>query len=172
MISIISGKYRGKKLNQINRFVRPTQARVRKSIFEILGPFDNKTVLDLFSGVGTLAIESLSRGAVHVTCIESNSSVFKILVRNMKEICSDDNIELYRLDVLKYLKRNKCKFDIIFADPPYEYDEYLLLKNSIIGILKPNGQLCFEMQKRNIETDEHTRIKHYGNTQIVFWRKI
>ena len=172
MISIISGKYKGKKLNQINRFVRPTQARVRKSVFEILSPFENKTVLDLFSGVGTLAIESMSRGATHATCIESNPSVFKILVKNVKEICNDDKVDLYRIDVFKYLKRNKNKYDLIFADPPYNFDNYLLLKKTIVYFLNPNGQLCFEMRKRKFDIDEFTRIKYYGNTQIVFWRKI
>ena len=76
MITIIAGKYKGRKLYQIdNHNVRPTQAKVRKSIFDILGPLDNKRVLDLYSGMGSLGIESLSRGAFHLTCVENNSSI-------------------------------------------------------------------------------------------------
>ena len=51
MISIIAGKYKGRKLYQIdNSNLRPTQAKVRKSIFDILGSLEDKKVLDLYSG--------------------------------------------------------------------------------------------------------------------------
>ena len=57
MIRIISGRYKGQKLQAINsKHIRPTQARVKKSMLEILEPFINKDVLDLFSGSGSLGI--------------------------------------------------------------------------------------------------------------------
>ena len=74
MINIIAGKYKGQKLFHINNNnVRPTQAKVRKSIFDILGSLNDKKILDLYSGVGSFGIESLSRGASHLTSVESNS---------------------------------------------------------------------------------------------------
>ena len=88
MISIIAGKYKGRKLSYINNNnVRPTQAKVKKSVFDILGPLDNKNVLDLYSGVGSFGIESLSRGAKSLTCVEINPSVFRILLKNINNIC-------------------------------------------------------------------------------------
>ena len=55
MISIIAGKYKGRKLHDVkNLYVRPTQAKVRKSIFQILEPFNDMVVLDLYAGTGSL----------------------------------------------------------------------------------------------------------------------
>ena len=84
MISLISGKYKGKKLYQFsNKHVRPTQAKIRKSIFQILEPFDGMEVLDLYAGVGTLGIEAMSRGATRVVFVENNRRVFKVLKKNI-----------------------------------------------------------------------------------------
>ena len=89
-------KYKGRKLSHINNAsVRPTQAKVKKSIFDILGCLDNKKVLDLYSGVGSFGIESLSRGAIHLTSVENNPSVFKILLKNIHNICKADDVKLH-----------------------------------------------------------------------------
>ena len=73
MISVIAGKYKGRKLYGVkNLHVRPTQAKVRKSIFQILEPFHDLEVLDLYAGVGTLGIEAMSRGATRVVFVENN----------------------------------------------------------------------------------------------------
>ena len=77
MISVIAGKYKGRKLYNVKDLhVRPTQAKVRKSVFQILEPFDGMEVLDLYSGVGTLGIEAISRGATRVVFVENNRRVF------------------------------------------------------------------------------------------------
>jgi len=171
MISIIAGKYKGRKLYQIdNNNVRPTQAKVRKSIFDILGSLDNKKILDLYSGVGSLGIESLSRGASHLTCVEINSSIFKILLKNINKICSSQNVKLYRMSAEKFLSSNRNKFDIIFADPPYGESNFFDLKENISRFLNPDGVFCMEMRKVELnEIKNDIRIKHYGSTQVVFW---
>ena len=84
MTSVIAGKYKGRKLFDVkNLHVRPTQAKVRKSIFQILEPFDGLEVLDLYAGVGTLGIEAMSRGASRVVFVEKNRIVFKVLQKNI-----------------------------------------------------------------------------------------
>ena len=76
---MIAGKYKGKKLYHFsNIYVRPTQAKIRKSIFQILEPFNGMEVLDLYAGVGTLGFESLSRGASRAVFVEKkNSSIIE-----------------------------------------------------------------------------------------------
>ena len=77
---IISGIYRGQSLSRIPfQGTRPTQARVRKSMLQILEPFEGKKVLDLFAGSGILGIEALSRGADSLVSIENDKKIFKIL---------------------------------------------------------------------------------------------
>ena len=96
MIKIIAGKYKGRKLLQVPKVnVRPTQAIVKKSMFDILGGLEGMDVLDLYSGVGTLGLESISRGANSLISVEKNKFVYKFLKQNIDMICSDDNILTY-----------------------------------------------------------------------------
>ena len=57
MSKILSGKYKGRKIQSIvSPFVRPTLAKVKKSIFQILEPINGSRVLDLYSGFGSIAM--------------------------------------------------------------------------------------------------------------------
>ena len=79
MIRVLGGKFKGKKLNNFKlESLRPTKAIVRKSIMDTLMPFENKNILDLFSGVGTLGIEALSRGARSVCFVDKNPQAIKL----------------------------------------------------------------------------------------------
>ena len=173
MIKIISGKYKNRKLKYFNiSSVRPTQARVRKSIMDSLRPFRDKIILDLFSGIGTLGIESLSRGAKYVEFVDNNSKALKILKKNLEIISVNNSYEIIKNDALKYLQYSDKKFDIIFADPPYGkfcfYDFLPVIKER----LNVDGVFCYESQKTKINLEPNITIKKYGNTQVVFWRKI
>ena len=170
MISIIAGKYRGRKLFDMKDIhVRPTQAKVRKSVFQILEPFTNLEVLDLFAGVGTLGFEALSRGARNVVFVEKNRRAVKVLEKNCT-LFTDANKEVFSTDAYQFLARyRERKFDIIFADPPYQDSDYPKVKEHILPHLKPGGIFCMEMKKADIE-EKSVRIKHYGSTQVVFWR--
>ena len=172
MISIIAGKYKGRKLSYFNSTkVRPTQAKVKKSIFDILGPLDEKKVLDLYSGVGSLGIEALSRGASHLTAIEKDPKVFKILLNNINLICESDDIKIHRMDVSRFLKTNTKKYDLIFADPPYNDSNFFEIRESVSNFLNEKGVFCMEMKKtKDLIFDEDIRIKKYGNTQVAIWQ--
>ena len=170
MISLISGKYKGKKLYPFkNKYVRPTQAKIRKSIFQILEPFTELEILDLYAGVGTMGLEALSRGANRVVFVEKDRQVSKILYKNLN-LFKNEKLEVYCMDVDHYITRNSYdRFDIIFADPPYTIENFKYLKEKVQFFLKPRGIFCMEM-KRQLIDDENIRIKYYGNTQVVFFR--
>ena len=98
MISIIAGKYKGRKLYDVKDLhVRPTQAKVRKSVFQILEPFKGLDILDLYAGVGTLGIEAMSRGANRVVFVENNRRVFTVLKKNI-EVLEVDETPAYGLE--------------------------------------------------------------------------
>ena len=172
MISIIAGKYKGRKLYDVKDLdMRPTQAKVRKSIFQILEPFDGVDVLDLYAGVGTLGIEAMSRGATRVVFVEENRRVFKVLKKNI-ELFKLDNCDLFLTGTLKFLTSAKNQyFDIVFADPPYTKVSFHSIIEKVKSVLKPGGIFCMEMKKEPIE-EQNIRVKHYGSTQIVFWRSV
>tara|TARA_X000001036_G_scaffold68429_1_gene59373 strand:- start:515 stop:1033 length:519 start_codon:yes stop_codon:yes gene_type:complete len=170
MIKVIGGKYKGRKLLQVPKTnVRPTQAVVRKSMFDILGNLNSFDVLDLYSGVGTLGIESLSRGAKHLTSVERDRFTYKVLSENLNLICSEDDVVTYNMDVKQFLRFNNQSFDLIIADPPYNVDVYSYLSDSLRPILNENGILCIEMKKKTIP-DSSVRTRTFGRTQLTFWR--
>ncbi len=169
MISVIAGKYKGRKLYDVkNLHVRPTQAKVRKSVFQILEPFDGMEILDLYAGVGTLGIEAMSRGASRVVFVEKNRRVLKILRKNI-DLFDSKKCDLFLSDSLQFINRMKHQsYDIIFADPPYAEVSYHSIKSIVEKSLKPGGIFCMEMKKEPIELPD-ARVKHYGSTQVVFW---
>ena len=103
--------------------VRPTSIRARKALFDSLGDFFNKSVLDLFSGSGALSLEAASRGAVKCVMVESNKSHGEVIKENIltvekaNVICDFKLLIQDALNLISIVKNNS--FDIVFADPPY-----------------------------------------------------
>lgn len=119
---IISGTAKGHRLEAPKGMAtRPTQDRVRESIFNILASrqviYDAK-VLDLFSGTGALALEALSRGAQEAVAVDQSTS--KVIQKNAEHCKLMNHLEIIgrKLDVLGPLLQGR-QFDLIFADPPY-----------------------------------------------------
>ena len=169
---IISGKYKNRKLHTLSsKFVRPTSASVRKSIFQILEPFETKEILDLFAGSGSLGIESLSRGAVKATFVEKNRQVVNTLNANLNNICDKESYLVLNLPVEIFLKKFSKRYDIIFADPPYDTFSFEFLRSNVSNLLNYGGVFCME---RRFEEDliEDVKIKKYGKTQFLIWEKI
>ena len=103
MTAIIAGKHKRKKLYNFNNIrVRPTQAKIRKSIFQILEPFGDLDILDLYAGIGTLGFEALSRGAKSIVCVEKDRQVFKVLEKNSL-LFDESKIKLFSCDVDTFL---------------------------------------------------------------------
>tara|TARA_Y100000590_G_C15656266_1_gene990756 strand:+ start:555 stop:1085 length:531 start_codon:yes stop_codon:yes gene_type:complete len=171
MIKIISGKLKGRKLKNINIDVlRPTQAKVRKSIMDSIRDFENKEVLDLFSGIGTLGIEAISRGAKKVKFVDNNFKILSVLKENIISLDIENQSEIIRYDVLKFLKKETNKYDLIFADPPYrvyKIDDFIPFLKLL---LKKNGIFCYESYKEKIKIENRNclKIKSFGSTQVVF----
>ena len=153
-----------------DKSVRPTSALVKKSLFQILEPFDNKSILDLFAGTGSLGIESISRGALKVTFVEKSKKVANVLLKNLNEICGNDDCDVITRDTYKYLDVCGEKYDIIFADPPYETIDFIDIKRKIVKLLNYNGIFCMERRFKK-DTYKDVRIKNYGRTQILIWQK-
>lgn len=175
MIKIIAGELKGRKLSTINiKNIRPTQAKVRKSIMDSIRTFEDKTILDLFSGVGTLGIEALSRGAKKVKFIDNNNNVISILKKNILLLDLAEKTSVSKNDVINFLKRESNTYDIIFADPPYREYKFEDLLPLVSKLLNKNGLFCFESNKYAIsfEENDNFKIKKYGNVQVAFWRNI
>ncbi len=101
--------------------IRPTPARVREALFNILGDMDECAVLDLFSGSGIMALEALSRGARPVCSVDASSAAIRAMqtVRRTWGLGEDWRIERGRLPAA-LARLQGLRVDVIFADPPYQ----------------------------------------------------
>ena len=115
---ILSGIYKGIHIKTSSKQnYRPTQTKVRKSIFDSLGSLSQCSVLDLFSGTGILGFESASRGASSVVFVEKNLFIYRMLKTNAT-LYPYTNFSIKRNDAMQFLENSKS-FDLIIADPPY-----------------------------------------------------
>lgn len=121
---VIAGTLRGRRLYGPQKLaVRPTSDRVREALFSILGNrLANSRFLDLYAGTGAVGIEAVSRGAAHVTSVESNRDVLKLLQQNLALCHIGEEIAMRGLTVQRFLDHPyqwNGPYDIVFADPPY-----------------------------------------------------
>jgi 16S rRNA (guanine966-N2)-methyltransferase len=169
-MKILGGRYKGLSIDTSKKLsYRPTQSRIRKSVFDILRPFGYIKVLDLYSGSGILGFESASRGAGTITFIENNPSAIKMLIKNKTKF-EASTFFIFKKKVDVFLQNIKESYDLIFADPPYDDIDYELLMNRCIEKLEKNGKLIVEM--RNNSFSFHGSIeKKYGDTKILIYNK-
>ena len=141
--------------------MRPTEDKVKESLFATLGDISGCAVLDLFSGTGALGLEALSRGASQVVMIEREESHVAAMRTNLAAVqkaisssgASPDEIgtvQIIRADVRSALKSLSGKFDIILADPPYhpapgEYGgRELLLDDALLQLANDDAIIMLE----------------------------
>ena len=178
---VISGLYKGRNIEGFDiDGTRPTQDRVKESVFGSIQDYiDDSTVLDLFSGSGNLAIESLSNGASKAYLVDNSKDAINIINKNINDIKVENAyvIKDDYMNALNYFKNNNIKFDIIFLDPPYK-DDYIdnsikyLLENNMIN---KNGIIVCEFEnniKLDYEEFEIKKEKKFGYKKIVIFKKI
>lgn len=174
---VISGKYKGKKLEGFGiPGTRPTMDRLKESLFgTIQTKVKNSIVLDLFAGSGSLGIESLSNGASECYFVESGKEISKYLKRNLVNL---KNAKLFLMDykvALSHFQKEKVKFDIVFLDPPYHA---LLLNEAIqqldeLHLLNDNCFLVCECEEEypvlDLEKYSLIKEKNYGEKTIFIY---
>lgn len=149
----------------------------RESLFNILSntiQFDEISVLDLFSGTGSIGFEFASRGAINVEMIELNFIHFKHL-KNVKEILGTENVKIIRADFFHYIRKIRNKFDVVFADPPFDMEKFETVPSLILDsdILNENGLFIMEHSKsfdfKNLKDFREQR--NYGGVNFSFFTK-
>lgn len=166
---VISGKYRGKKLiSPINDNVRPTTDKVKECVFNML-QFDivGSNFLDLFSGSGAIGIEAISRGAEFVTMVDNSKDSLKVIKHNLSNI--EGNFEILEKDYESAIKFTNKKYDIVYLDPPYVFNNIdkmldLLHTNNVLNL---NAIIIYESlyesnKKANNENYILQKSKKYG----------
>lgn len=173
---IISGTFKGRRISApSNITARPTTDFAKEGLFNLLNnriDFEDIDVLDLFAGTGGIGIEFISRGCNSAISIEQNERHCAFI----RKVCDElkiKNLSLMKADVFRFINSCHSKFDLIFADPPYELKELkeipdLIFKNQL---LKEDGLFILEHSSKDSfvshpNFDDH---RNYGNVNFSFF---
>jgi 16S rRNA (guanine(966)-N(2))-methyltransferase RsmD len=176
---VIAGKHKGRLLRTVaNLSVRPATSRVKGSIFNILQnrvDWSGVRALDLFAGSGSLGIEALSRGAQQVVFVENSKQAAEFLRQNIALVNASAECEIVVSDVFDFLSRTRTAFDVVFADPPYEFEILHRLPSLVFqsGVVSPDGYLIIEHpQELAFEMSplwQEAVVRKYGRTVVTFF---
>jgi len=176
---IISGKFKKKMFFPPKNFTaRPTTDMAKESLFNIienLYDIDSVEVLDLFGGTGSISLEFASRECPSVTCVELNFHHYAFIKKTVDELKIGNQVTVMRANVFGYIKTCKRKFNLIFADPPYDLKGIETIPDAIFenDLLTENGLFILEHSKGN-HFDEHPYFrnkKNYGSVNFSFFAK-
>ncbi len=175
---IIRGTHRGRKINTPGNLpVRPTTDLAKESLFNILENviyFEGLKVLDLYSGTGSISYEFASRGAELVLSVDLNPRCVRF-VSDTAAMLGLSQLKAVRSPALGFLQHNTSKWDLIFADPPYDLKGVEEIADAVFerDLLNDDGWLIIE-HSREYDFSAHPRFdrhKTYGKVNFTFFRK-
>lgn len=171
---IIGGSHKGRRIQAPASLpVRPTTDRAKESLFNILHnyyDFEGLKVLDLFAGIGSISYEFASRDAAEVHSVELNPRCAHFITETSRKL-DLKNLYVIRANVFTFLERGGAKkYDIIFADPPYDLEGIetipdLVFKNEL---LNKDGWLIIEHSVATVFS-EHPNLdqqRQYGKVNF------
>jgi 16S rRNA (guanine966-N2)-methyltransferase len=176
---IISGTHKGQNILTINDSkTRPMMGVAREGIFSSLQfQIADSIVLDLYAGSGSMGIEALSRGAKYITFVESSDSCVKIINKNLKKF--ENNYNIQNMTVDKYISNASDKFNIIFYDPPFDFEDSKISSelSRLENLLEETGIIvCHRHIKSstiiNSKNLELYKEKLYGQSRILLIKKL
>lgn len=138
---IVGGSHKGRKFRAPSSIpARPTTDFAKEALFNILQHelnWSQTSMLDLFAGIGSISLEAASRGAASILSVDMNAKAINWIAQISDEL-KLSNIQPIKEEALKWVKENNRRFDFIFADPPYSFEDYktliqLVLANALTG---------------------------------------
>jgi 16S rRNA (guanine966-N2)-methyltransferase len=172
---IIAGSKRGHTIHAPKGLdTRPTSDRVRENVFNILGPIDGASVLDLYAGSGALGLEALSRGAERVVFVELDGDAVRAIEGNLDKLQLKGTV--LRRDAVTALTQEAGagrKYDLVLVDPPYDMypDLEPQLARYLPAVLAENGVLVVETGAR-VEPDlplAQRTSRKYGQARVTVY---
>jgi 16S rRNA (guanine966-N2)-methyltransferase len=191
---ITTGEYKG-RIIKMPKGIRPTQDKVRKALFDILGDIKGLSFLDGFAGSGAVGLEAVSRGAREVVFLESSAAGVKVIKENLA-LLGCPGCRVMGMDAhaaIKGLYKEKARKNIIFFDPPYYKDlatpnlkgkvgvplsaaKKTLQMLGAYDILAPNGFAILQHYKKDDLPEALGDLRlfrraSYGDTVLSFYQR-
>jgi 16S rRNA (guanine966-N2)-methyltransferase len=175
---IIAGSLKGQQFQAPHGHrTHPMSDKMRGALFNVLGDIEGLSFLDAYAGSGGLAYEAISRGGREVVAVDKEGSAQKTMVQNVEDLRLAKQIKVVKANVAGWSIHNMEKqFDIVLLDPPYEEINTSHLQKLINRHVKKNGLavLSFPGHEKSpaFERVKIAATKNYGDSQLVFYRKI
>ena len=174
---VTGGEFRGRNL-AVPPGARPTEGRVREALFSMWsGRLEGARVLDLFAGSGAVGLEAAGRGALSVLCVDESVPAVKTLEANASRL-GVKGVEIRRLHLPPGLARlvSDGPFDLVYADPPYNFGPYEELLAGVAPLLAADAEVAVEHASRRslpVEVGGLTRVdtRRYGEGTVSFYRR-
>ncbi len=182
-MKVIGGAFKGIKLKSLRgTATRPTSQRLKKALFDALSPWIRDSVfLDCFAGSGGVGIEALSRGAKEVVFLESEARAIKAIQQNIELLPVRLAYRIFHENYhpgLRRLSRQNIRFDILFFDPPYQFDY-----SSLIQVISSLELFCeeallamehFYKEQLSLPEERFTPFKVLtaGDSRISLWKHL
>jgi 16S rRNA (guanine966-N2)-methyltransferase len=168
---IIAGSRRGHRIDAPRGLhTRPTSDFVRETAFNLIGPVDGANVLELFAGSGALALEALSRGAAKATLVDSDRTACRAINANLDKLGLTATVLCQ--DALRAVSTDRGTYDLILADPPYDYDRLDRLAPHLARLLAPDGLLVLQTAARDEPAIDGLRVRtsrKYGSARFTLF---
>jgi 16S rRNA (guanine(966)-N(2))-methyltransferase RsmD len=177
---IIGGTGKGRRLRTPRGdATRPTGARVRQTLFDILAPrVPGCRFLDAFAGNGGVGLEALSRGAARVVLVDQSRAAIEVIRENARAVAgAGGDVQIYQQDAriaLAALADSGVRFDVIYLDPPYASDLYEPLLGEAGRLLEPDGLVVAEHFHKRVLPETigrlvSTRTVRIGDHKLTFY---
>lgn len=149
---VIAGTLKGRRLLAPKwTGLRPTSDRLRETLFDILGDkVAGSNVIDGCAGTGAVGIEALSRGAAHVTFIESDGRATRLIAENLRRCGVERGYTVLRAPMTRAWRRVQGPdgVDLVFLDPPYDDDGIEAMVRAAVPHVAPDGVIVVEHPRR------------------------
>jgi 16S rRNA (guanine966-N2)-methyltransferase len=152
-VRIVAGSRKGHTIRAPKGIdTRPTSDRVREAAFNLIGPVDGASVLDLYAGSGAMGLEALSRGAARAVFVESGLAAARAIERNLDRLRLTGATVLRR-DAIQALAADAAagrSYDLVLVDPPYAMfaDLQTRLARYLPAVLAADGLVVVETASR------------------------
>jgi 16S rRNA (guanine966-N2)-methyltransferase len=150
---VIAGSLKGRRLATPTwEGLRPTSDKLRETLFNVLAPrIEGMRMLDGFAGTGAVGIEALSRGAAHVTFVESDARAVRLIQRNLDHCGVGDRYAIIRArfaDAARMMSAGS--FSLVFLDPPYRAEDMAGVLEAATPLVAPDGLVVLEHARRDV----------------------
>ena len=175
---IVGGELKGRAIMPPAGYqARPTTDFAKEGLFNTLTnelDFEDISVLDLFSGTGSISYEFASRGCKDIIAVEMNPANAAFIKKTVSSLKLNRAIQVVHHNVFDFFGICTKKFDVIFADPPYAIEGLDTIPDKVFSreILKEDGLLILEHPATYSFEGHPAFIKErkYGNVHFSYFR--